>query len=176
MKAVNIIREQHRLATLQQLAAKPHRTRIVHLDNIRSIGIILSCLTDEEQVTVSQFMHHMTDRGIMVRKIELPANAETLLDKQGFPKQEFTQLFTSYHYDLLINATPTDDLFGLYLSLSSSSNLRVAYQDTTFPTQDITLSTYDLLIRGNGPLILSQYLTDLLNILLQIRKNRTKRN
>ncbi len=95
---------------------------------------------------------------------------EQQLDKYGLPKPELTQLFTSYHYDLLINATPTDNLFGLYVTLAASSNLRVAYQDTSLPTQDITLSTYDLIIRGNGPIVLSRYLPDLLNILMQIRK------
>ena len=142
----------------------------MHLDNIRSIGVIVHAPTDEEQVTLSQFTHHMTNRGAMVRKIEMPPNADQLLDKYGIPKQEFTQLFTSYHYDLLIDATSTDDLFGLYVTLNTSSSLRVAYQDTTQPMQDITFSTYDLIIRGEGPFVMSKYLTDLLNYLVQIKK------
>lgn len=175
MNPVEKIRNQHTMTQLLGLAARPHRKRIVHLDDIRSIGIIINSPSDEEQVTLSQFTHHMTNRGAMVRKIELPANAEELLDKYGFPKSEFTQLFTSYHYDLLIDATPTDDLFGLYVTLNTSSSLRVAYQDTTQPYQDLTLSTYDLILIGKGPLVMSKYLTDLLNYLVIIKKVRSKR-
>lgn len=100
----------------------------------------------------------------------MPPNLEQQLDKYGLPKTELIQPFTNYHYDLLINATPADDTFGLFVTLNSSSNLRVAYHDTTFPLSDITLATYDLIIRGNGPIVLSQYLLNLLNILVQIRK------
>ena len=170
MNPVEKIRDQHRTLLLQQLAAKPHRARIMHLYKIRSIGIITLSPTDEEQVTLTQFMHHMTENGSMVRKLEMPPNMEQQLDKYGLPKTEFTQLFTSYHYDLLINATPTESLVGLYVTLAASSSLRVAYQDINLPTQDITLSTYDLIIRGNGPIVLSQYLPNLLNILMEIRK------
>ena len=171
MNPVEKYRLQHRDSLFQQLAAKPHRTRIVHLHNIRTIGIITPYPTDEEQVTLSQFVHHMTQNGSKVRKIEMPPNLEQQLDKYGLPKPEFTQPFTNYHYDLLINATPADDTFGLYVTLNSSSNLRVAYHDTTYPLPDITLATYDLIIRGNGPIVLSQYLLNLLNVLVQIRKS-----
>lgn len=170
MNPVEKIREQHKAAQLQSLAAKPHRKRIMHLDDIRSIGIIVHNLTDAEQITLAQFTHHMTtNRGSMVRKIEINGNTEEQLDKYGLPKVD-CQLFTSYHYDLLINATPTNDIFGIYITLNASSNLRVAYYDTTQPIQDITLSSNDLIIRGQGPLNLSKYLTDLLNCLIQIRK------
>ena len=71
MNPVEKIREQHRTALLQGLAAKPHRKRIMHLDDIRSIGIIVHNLNDEEQITLTQFSHHMTtNRGTMVRKLE----------------------------------------------------------------------------------------------------------
>lgn len=170
MNPVEKHRLQHRDNLLQQLAAKPHRTRIVHLHNIRAIGIITPYPTDEEQVTLSQFVHHMTQNGTTVRKIEMPPNLEQQLDKYGLPKPELTQPFTNYHYDLLINATPADETFGLYVTLNASSNLRVAYHDTNYPLPDINLATYDLIIRGNGPLVLSQYLLNLLNVLVQIRK------
>lgn len=160
----------YRSNLLQDLAARPHRKRIVHLDEIRTIGIITHALTEEEKVTISQFTHHITNRGSMVRKIELPANAEEYVDKYDFPKPEFIQLFTSYHYDLLIDATPYDDPFGLYVTLSASSNLRVGYVDTTQAEQELAVSAYDLIIRGSGPRVLSKYLTDLLNYLIQIRK------
>ena len=88
MNPVEKIRDQHRVQLLQQLAAKPHRTRIVHLHDIRTIGIITPYPTDEEQVTLSQFMHHMSQNGSMVRKIEMPPNIEQQLDKYGLPKSE----------------------------------------------------------------------------------------
>ena len=170
MNPVEKHRIQHRDNLLQQLAAKPHRARIVHLHKLRTIGIITTYPTDEEQVTLSQFMHHITQIGSTIRKIEMPPNLEQQLDKYGLPKTELIQPFTNYHYDLLINATPADDTFGLFVTLNSSSNLRVAYHDTTHPLSDITMATYDLIIRGNGPIVLSQYLLNLLNILVQIRK------
>lgn len=171
MNPVDKIRNQYKSNLLQDLAAKPHRKKIQHLDDIRTIGVVVHALSDEEQITISQFTHHLTNRGSMVRKIELPANSEELLDKYGLPKPEFTQLFSSYHYDVLIDATPSDDIFGLYVTLNSSSSLRVGFVDTTLPDQDINIATYDLIIRGNGPYQLAKYLTDILSYLIQIRKN-----
>lgn len=170
MNPVERIRDQHRATLFAQLAAKPHRARIAHLHDIRTIGIITPFPSDEEQVTLSQFVHHMTQNGSQVRKIEMPPNIEQQLDKYGLPRPELTQPFTDYHYDLLINAIPTDDTIGLYLTLATSSNLRVAYHDTTLPLPDLARNTYDLIIRGKGPVVLSQYLPNLLSILLNIRK------
>jgi hypothetical protein len=142
----------------------------MHLHDIRNIGLITLPPTKDEEITIAQFLRHMDKNGSTVKIIEMPTNMEEHLDKYGLPKDTLTKDFTSYHYDLLINATPTDNLFGKYVTLASSSSLRVAYQDTTLPTHDATLSTYDLIIRGNGPMVLSQYLPDLLNILMKIRK------
>ena len=142
----------------------------MYLYDIRRMGIITLAPTKEEEETLSLFKQHMTENGFTVKAIEMPANIEQMLDKYGFPKPELIKNFTSYHFDLLIDATPTDNLFGLYVTLSSSSHLRVAYQDTTLPTRDITIAAYDLIIRGNGPMVLSSYLPDLLDILTKIRK------
>lgn len=170
MNPVDRIRNNYKSNLLFDLAAKPHRKRIMHLDDIRTIGIITHAPSEEEQVTISQFTHHMTNRGSMVRKIEIPSVADEILDKYGLPKPDFTRLFTSYHYDLLIDATPFDDPFGIYVTLISSSSLRVGYVDASQSEQDINTATYDLIIRGDGPCRLSKYLTDLLNYLIQIRK------
>lgn len=158
------------------MAAKPHRARIVHLHKIRSIGIITSIPTDEEQITLSQFVHHMTQNGSKVRKIEMPPNLEQILDKNGLPQSDLIKNFTSFHYDLLINAMPATDTFGLYITLAASSNLRVAYHDTSLPLPPLALTTYDLFIRGQGPIVLSQYLPDLLNLLCNIRKTPSTNN
>ncbi len=155
---------------LNVMAARPHRRRIVPLDQLRSIGIIAHNLSADDQVTVGQFCQHMTNRGVMVRKIELPEFADDILDKYGFPKPDFSQLFSCYNYDLLIDTTPTNDLFGLYVTLNTNSNLRVVYHDTTQKLSDINTTTYDLIIRGEGPCVMTKYLTDLLSYLVQIRK------
>lgn len=170
MNPVDKIREARRQNTLQELVARPHRKRIVHLDDIRSIGIIAHNLNEEERMTLGQFVNVMTNRGTIVRKIELPAESETLLDKLGFPKSDFTQLFTTYQYDLLIDITPSGDLFGLYTILTTASSLRVGYVDTTLPTNKLYIDTYDFIIRGEGPCNLTHYLTEILNYLTQIRK------
>ncbi len=112
----------------------------------------------------------MTNRGSILRKIELPAIDETLVDKLGFPKTDFTQLFTTYHYDILIDITPPNDLFGLYVTLITSSYLRIGYIDTSQPINKLSLAAYDLIIRGQGPCTLTDYLKQVLTILTQIRK------
>lgn len=170
MNPVDRIREQRRLNTLQELVARTHRKRIVNLDKIRSIGIIAHNLSEEDKVTLGQFTNVMVNRGSMVRKIELPAISDNLIDKLGFPKTDFTQLFTTYQYDLLIDTTPADDIFGLYVTLTTSCNLRVGYIDTTTPNNKLAIETYDFIIRGNGPCELTHYLTEILNYLTQIRK------
>ncbi len=170
MSVVDRIREQNKANMMQELKLKPHRKRIMHLDDIRSIGIIAKCPTDSEQITISQFTHHMNNRGSMVRKIELPQNAEELLDKYGLPKAEFMQLFTSYHYDLLIDTTIGDDLFGPYVTLNTSSSLRVGYGGNNGQGQKSNIDIYDLIILGNGPFELSEYLTHILEYLVRIKK------
>lgn len=183
MSVVDKIREQYKANLMQELAAKPHHRRIMHLDDVRSIGVIARNLTDTQQITLSQFTHHMTNRGSMVRKIELPHNAEDLLDKYGLPKPEFMQFFTSYHYDLLIDTTTGSDLFGPYVTLNTSSNLRVAYggtpplPQTADPKKTDTdsqpkchLGIYDLIIIGKPTFDMSRYLTNILEYLVQIRK------
>ncbi len=112
----------------------------------------------------------MTNRGSIVRKIELPADADPLLDKYGFPKSDFTQLFTTYQYDILIDITPPNDLFGLYVTLITSSHLRIGYNDTSLPSDSLCLNAYDFIIRGQGPSSLADYLTQILSYLTQIRK------
>lgn len=183
MNVVERIREQNKANIMQQLVAKPHRRRIVNLDDVRSIGLIARCLSDADQVTLSQFTHHMTNRGCMVRKIELPPNAEELLDKYRLPKPEFTRLFTSYHYDVLIDTTTGSNPFGPFITLNASSNLRVGYGGTPPAPQSPTTpgtnsdsdpksyqDIYDLIILGTEPFTLSRYLTNILEYLIQIRK------
>ena len=170
MSVVDKIREQYKVNMMQELKVKPHRKRIMHLDDIRSIGIIAKCPTDAEQITISQFTHHMNNRGSMVRKIELPQNAEELLDKYGLPKPEFMQLFTSYHYDLLIDTTTGDDLFGPYVTLNTSSSLRVGYGGDNSQGHKSYVEIYDLIILGKEPFELSKYLTHILEYLVRIKK------
>lgn len=155
---------------LNALAARPHKRRIVHLDQLRSVGLIVNNPSAEEEVVMEQFNRLMTSRGVMMRKIVLPQLTEDLLDKYGFPKSEHTLLFTSYNYDMLIDATPTDDVFGLYVTLSTNSSLRVGYHDTTMPLNRISENAYDLIIRGEGPMVMHQYINNLLSYLTQIRK------
>lgn len=183
MNVVERIREQYKANIMQQLVAKTHRRRIVNLDDVRSIGLIARCPSDADQVTLSQFTHHMANRGCMVRKIELPPNAEELLDKYGLPKQEFMRLFTSYHYDVLIDTTTGSNLFGPFITLNASSSLRVGYGGTPPTPQPGTLpgaepdcdpkcylDIYDLIILGKEHFTLSRYLTNILEYLIQIRK------
>lgn len=170
MNPVDRIREQRRLNTLQNLVVRPHRKRIVHLDNVRSIGIIAHNLSDTEQAVLGRFADTMTGRGTIVRKIELPAMADSLLDRMGFPKADFTRLFTTYQYDVLIDATPTGDTFGLFLTLTAASSLRVGYLDTDLPADRLYTDAYDLILRGKGPGNLQKYLSDIIKFLSQIRK------
>ena len=180
MNVVDKIREQYKTNMMQELVAKPHRKRILHLDDVRSIGVIAHGLSDTEQITLSQFTHHMTNRGSMVRKIELPVNADELLDKYGLPKPDFMQLFISYHYDVLIDTTTGNDLYGPYVTLNTSSSLRVGYggeppaatADAEPQPGKIYQDIYDLIILGKSPYELSQYLTNILEYLVMIKKNK----
>lgn len=170
MNPIDLIREQRRNTILQGLAAKPRKRCLMPLDSIRSIGIISHGLSSDDSIAIEQFSRHMTARGAMVRKIDLPLNAENLIDKYGLPKSDFTVFFTSYQYDLLINATSADDLFGLYVTLCTASSLRVVYHDTTQPLSKTAEEAHDLILRGEGPCDLTQLLTQLIAILVQIRK------
>lgn len=181
MSLVDKIREQHIDTVMQELAAKPHRKRIMHLNDIGSIGLIVHCQTDRDTVTLSQFHTLLKKRGTTLRTI-LPPASEEQTDKYGLPKAEYLQPFTKYHYDLLIDATTDDTLFGPYVTLNTSSNLRVGYcgedPNTTLPNGLPTTACpsrryrdiYDLLILGKEQFELSRYLPNILEYLVQIRK------
>ena len=155
---------------MRNLAALPRKRRIFHLDDVRSIGLILHAVSEEEKMTVDHFVHHMNARGCMVRKIEMLANDENNIDKNGLPKAGFLQFFSSYHYDLLIDTTPNEDLFGLYATLTTKADLKCAYQDTTADFSTISTAAYDFIIRGEGPCTIENLLTEILSYLVQIRK------
>lgn len=170
MKILDSIVIQRQTRVLQSLALLPHQRRIMNLDDVQSIGLIARSLDETEQATLNQFSGHMILRGIEVEKIELPADADTLLDRDGLPLVQFVYPFVRNHYDLLIDTTHHADAFGLFVSLKSNTYLRVGYLDTAEPRSPIVEATYDLLIRGSGPRSLLQYLTDILTYLTQIRK------
>lgn len=170
MATLSPIKEQHRLRTLQRLASLPRRKKIMHLDDIRSIGIVARALSKEDLVTLTQFTRHMTNRGIKVTTIELPADNATVLDHNGLPTTDFIAFFVKEHYDMLVNVTTADDPFGLYVTMRSKALLRVAYDDTTQLLSPLVEQCYDLFLRGRGPRVLAEYLTQLLTYLTQIRK------
>lgn len=170
MKILDNIVIQRQYRVLQSLTLLPHQRCIMNLDDIRSIGIIAHNLDETEQATLNQFSGHMILRGIEVEKIELPTDADTLLDRDGLPLVQFIYPFARNHYDLLIDTTHYNDSFGLFVSLKSNTYLRAGYQDSTQPHNPVVEATYDLIIRGAGPRNLLQYLTDILTYLTQIRK------
>lgn len=142
----------------------------MHLDNIHSIGIVTHALNKDDAVTLSQFTRHMTNRGIKVITIEMPADTATVLDHNGLPSKDFIAFFVKESYDLLVNITAADDPFGLYVTMMSKALLRVAYDDTTHLPSPLAEKAYDLFIRGQGPRVLPEYLTQILTYLTQIRK------
>ena len=91
------------------------------------------------------------------------------------------QLFTSYHYDVLIDTTTGNDLYGPYVTLNASSSLRVGYggappatapgTSAEKPAPKAYLNIYDLIILGNQPYELSHYLTNILEYLVMIKKS-----
>lgn len=170
MKILDSIVSQRQARVLQSLTLLPHQRRIMNLDDIRSIGLITHLTDETETATLNQFSGHMILRGIKVEKIDLPADADTLLDRDGLPLVQFVYPFVRNHYDLLIDTTHHADSFGLFVSLKSNTFLRVGYIDTSEPCNPIAEATYDLIIQGAGPRNMLQYLTDILTYLTQIRK------
>lgn len=171
MAIFDILKEQRRLRMLQDLSLVQHKKCLKNLDDIQTVGIIVHNLTDEEQFTMLQFEQLMSRRGIPIEKIELGADEESYLDNEGIPKAEFLHDFINKHYDILIDTTINNDFFGLYVSLRSKTSLRVAYADENQKLSPIALATYDLFVQGSGPRQLVPFLTGLLTILSQIRKN-----
>lgn len=176
MNVVDRIKEQHRLAMMQQLEARPHRCRIMHLDKVKSVGIIASGLTERERETLTIFSHDMDQRGIRVWVIEQPSEMEGHVDKYGLPKREDMQLFTSYHYDVLVDTTLGDEIYGPFVTLNTSSTLRVGYggeppeANSFSPNGKGYWRIYDLMILGKGPFEMGKYLNDIIEYLRNIRK------
>ena len=129
------IRTQHIEKKLQELVAKPHRKSIMHLDQLKNICLIVQNPTDKDKTTISQFNKMLAKRSINLRTIEQPQNTGEHTDKYGLPKDSYIEPYTRYHYNLTIDATPHNSLFGAYVTLSTSSNLRVGYSMIR-PTQE----------------------------------------
>lgn len=116
------------------------------------------------------FVRQLEKNNCLVRKLELPTNDDSILDKYGLPKLDFITYFCSNHYDLIIDATPSDDPFGPYVVLNATSNLRVGYRDLDQPQDPLFANAFDLLIIGHGPFLLPNYLKNMADYLSNIRK------
>ena len=98
------------------------------------------------------------------------------VDKYGLPKREDMQLFTSYHYDVLVDTTLGDEIYGPFVTLNTSSTLRVGYggeppeANSFSPNGKGYWRIYDLMILGKGPFEMGKYLNDIIEYLRNIRK------
>ena len=154
---------------LQRMVARPHAKCIKNLDDIRTIGLIAYAPSQEEMTIISQFSQAMSTRGCLVRKLILHADP-TGLDRYGLPKKNAVGDFYDHSYDILIDATPENNLPGLCVTLRSRTLLRIAYDDTQLLPNPTKNATYDLIIRGSGSMEMKKYLTDILTILKDINK------
>ena len=154
------------------MATVPHRKHLPHLDEVRSIGIVLPHESTEEDQRILQFFNnHMAKRDIVVTHCRHPlADDKKSLTRIGFPTPYQLSTFVSHTYDIVIAATPSNDDITLYTILSTPAHLRVAYDDTSLLPSPVATATYDLFIRGTGPCNLANFLRETLLLLTNIRK------
>jgi len=170
LKIIEYIKREWRERILAKMAAIPHKKRLPHLDHVHSIAIVLPHESTDEERTILQFFDsHMAKRDIVVTHYRVPAADDKVnLTRLGFPSPEHLATFASRSYDMVIAATQADDARALYAVLSAAASLRVAYDDTTLLLPSLAVRTYDLFIRAKGPCDLTNYLREILILLLKI--------
>lgn len=162
------INRRHRLRQLTRMAAVPHKKVLPPLSKVHSIGIVLPHDVSETDTQVlAFFVEHMVRRNIMVTQYRLPlADDKENTDKWGFPSPESLATFSSYCFDIIIAIAPNDDHGTLYTVLSTPARLRIAYDDTQRLPNELGKQTFDLFIRGTGQCNTTDYLKEILTLLL----------
>lgn len=182
---LELIKDFKRRRMIRQMACAQRDKRIVNLEQVRNIGIVFTLSSEHEWNLLYHFAQLMENTGKKVVMIGLhPSNvqisfivthAQTIICREsedlswwGIPKDDVISRFTDQHLDVLIDTTDQPNFFGQYVALKSDADLKVTYTDEVEATRNDNI--YDMMIKGEGPLDMRDYLNQVVHYLKMVKK------
>ena len=188
---LELIKDFKRRRMIRQMAGEQRDKRIVNLAQVRNIGIVFTLNSEHEWNLLYHFAQLMEEMGKKVVMIGLhPSNlqisfivthAQTIICREsddmnwwGIPKDDVIGRFTDQHLDVLIDTTDQPNFFGQYVALKSDADLKVTYTDEVETTRNDNI--YDMMIKGDGPLDMRDYLNQVVHYLKMVKKEDVREN
>lgn len=180
-----VIIRQRRI--IRQLLSLPRQKRISNIEEVQSMGLIFTVGSKEDWDIIYHFAKDLETGKRKVYIIGYQASDTTINyifthsrmvichEKDDFlfarmPKADIVEPFLSQHFDVLIDATKEPTFFSKYLSAKSQADLKVTYVNDNATADDDSERIFDLLIHGNKPPVLQNYLTDIVKYLSMVKK------
>lgn len=178
-------KEWQRKRIFNQMKAVRRSKKIINIDDVHTIGIVFTVGEESHWSLLYHFAKLMEELGKKVMMVGLQeaetqldyiiTHSQTIicrekedLDKLGLPKVGTVERFTNQHFDLLIDTTEEPDNFAQFISLKTLADLKVTYSDNE--AEENTDDIFDLIIRGEGPINLREYLNHVVQYLKMIQK------
>lgn len=181
------IKKFHQDRTIKQLVSYPRYKRISNISQVMEIGIVFTVGAEKEWNLIYELAKEWEKEGKSVKMIGLIHKGMELdyifthqgcsivredseINFWGIPKEESVSAFIQQRYDLLIDASVDQEFFSRYVAVKALADLKVNYLDMDDEEAVENPQIYDLTIRGNGPLELKRYFTDIVRYLQMIKK------
>lgn len=144
MKFLENIRTKIGYKILDHKMSKLHRNKTFHnLDTAKSVGIYFSATNDDDYQAAKSFVDQLLDKGKKVEALGMVASESAIgkyvitnnmkyysRDNQSIfflPKENDTiDSFVYQNFDILINISPTEDIFTDYIIALSKSSFKVS--------------------------------------------------
>lgn len=180
-----LIKDFRRNHLIRQMARTPRDKKIDNLEQVKSIGVIFTLGSETDWNLLYRFAQLMEQQnkkiymiGIHPKDINLSfivTHANTIICREkddlnfwGIPREGVIDRFTDRHFDLLIDTTDQPNFFGQYVALRCNADLKVTYTDEVEATRHDNI--FDMMIKGEGPIDLREYLNQVVKYLNMIKK------
>lgn len=181
----DIIKDFRRKYLLRQMSRDPRDKKIENIQQVKSIGVIFTLSDENEWNLIYHFAQLMEQQGKKVDMIGLHpsgnqldfiiTHAKTIICREkddlnfwGIPREDVISRFINNHFDLLIDTTDQPNFFGQYVALKSDADLKITYTDEVEATYNENI--FDVMIKGEGPLSMRDYLNQVVHYLSMIKK------
>lgn len=183
----DLLRNKQQDRLLRKLTLQERSSRIENIEHLKKVGIVFqvgneevwdalyhyikALMHDNREVWLAGFLPKETAINyIVTHPLSSICNEKEDVNFFGIPKDNVMDNFLNHHYDLLIDTTAGNDFFGKYISAKASADLKVTYVDSSAINSPYTEQIFDLMIRGDKPMDLLDYLTELTRYLTMIKK------
>lgn len=184
---LDFLKKFQRERIVKQMKQRERDKKIENFNQISSVGIIFRVGGEYEWNVLYHFVKGLENSQKKVSMIGFQesgtelnyiiTHSQTIIchEKEdinfwGVPKEEVIEDFVDKHYDLLIDATEQPDFFGQYMTLKADADLKVSYIDTSDEEAEKATDIYDMMIHGDGPIDMKDFLINIINYLSIIQK------